>query len=288
MTGRAVSLSDVEAQGVTRSQNRALPSWAIDALLFGMPKCTSAKKIWGKFVSVSMAAQERGWTQTEFESEVIKRERRKNKVGQKRLMQHTLWTQLVATSRDEGHALKQLERAWAVGIDNRMNLGFRTRADLVADAIERAYGWTDRLVEGKDGLSETEMRVMSYVIAFVEKRQMSRVTCPAREVEEFTGIPRSTVHRTFKRLTNKGFLEQFSRGIWAKDASIRKAAIYGLSDPLSLRYGGRGAPSRKIDAWKRYVPERDSEEWARAHQRGVCVWGHGLTPAPTCSYLHGT
>jgi hypothetical protein len=66
--------------------NTAIPSWAIDSLLFGMPKYTSATKIWGRIVSVAMAAQERGWTPNEFVNEVTKTERRKNDIGQKRLL----------------------------------------------------------------------------------------------------------------------------------------------------------------------------------------------------------
>ena len=57
---------------------------------------------------------------------------------------------------------------------------------------------------------------MSYVIAFIEKRQMSRVTCAAREVGEFTGLPKSTAYRALKSLTEKGFLVQFSRGTRSK------------------------------------------------------------------------
>ena len=158
--------------------NRALPQWVIDWLLLGMPKYASAAKIWGRMVSIAMSAQARGWTQMEFINEVTKTERRKNAIGQKRLTEHKLWLQLKACSRDAGHALKQLDKAWAQGVEHRMNEGFHTAEDLIADAVERAYQWDDRLTEGKDGLLDTEMLVMSYVIAFIEKRQMTRVTCP--------------------------------------------------------------------------------------------------------------
>jgi len=114
--------------------NRALPQWAIDSLLFGVPKYTSAPKIWGWMVSIAMSAQARGWTQMQFINEVTKTERRKNAIGQKRLTEHKLWLQLKACSRDEGHALKQLEKAWAQGVEHRMNEGFRTAEDLIADA----------------------------------------------------------------------------------------------------------------------------------------------------------
>ena len=260
--------------------NRALPQWAIDWLLFGMPKYTSAAKIWGRMLSIAMSAQARGWTRMEFFNEVTKTERRKNSVGQKRLTEHKLWLQLKACSRDEGHALKQLEKAWAQGVEHRMNEGFRTAEDLIADAVERAHQWEDRLTEGKDGLLDTEMLVMSYVIAFIEKRQMSRVTCAVREVGEFTGLPKSTAYRALNSLTEKGFLVQFSRGTWSKTPGNRRAAIYGLGDPLDLRYGGRGGPSAKAYAYKHFAEERDSPEWKWVHHRRMCIWGQGLAPAP--------
>jgi hypothetical protein len=128
----------------------------------------------------------------EFINEVAKTERRKNSIGQKRLTEHKLWLQLKACSRDEGHDFQQLEKAWAQGIEHRMNQGFHTAEDLIANAVEAAWAWEDRLTEGKDGLLDTEMLVMSYVITFVEKRQMTRVTCSVREIGEFANIPKST------------------------------------------------------------------------------------------------
>jgi hypothetical protein len=263
---------------VVDKPNRALPHWAIDSLLDGMPRYTPTTKIWGRILSIAMSAQARGWTQMQFINEVAKTERRKNAIGQKRLTQHKLWLQLVACSGDEGHTLKQLDKAWAVGIEHRMNEGFRTAEDLIANAVEAAWAWDERLTEGKDGLSDNEALVMSYVIAYIEKRQMSRVTCPSRDVGEFTGIPHTTAVRILKRLTDNGFLVQFSRGAYSKRPGNRRAAIYGLGDPFSLRYGGRGAPSPKAYAYKRYVEERDSDDWERLLHRGVCVWGQGMVP----------
>jgi hypothetical protein len=105
-----------------------------------------------------------------------------------------------------------------------------------------------------------------YVIAFIEKRQMSRVTCSVREVGEFVNIPKSTAYRALKSLTDKGFLVQFSRGTRSKTPGNRRAAIYGLGDPLNLRYGGRGGPSTKANAYK--------------HRRRAGLTGVGVGPPP--------
>jgi DNA-binding MarR family transcriptional regulator len=263
--------------------NRALPQWAIDSLLFGMPKYTSSAKIWGQMLKIAMSAQARGWSQTDFENEVTKVERRKNGMGQKLLTEHKLWLQLKAHSRDEGHALQQLEKAWEQGIEHRMNQGFHTAEDLIANAVEAAWAWEDRLTEGKDGLLDTEMLVMSYVIASIEKRQITRVTCSVREIGEFTGLPKSTAYRALKSLTEKGFLVQVSRGTSSKKPSNRRAAIYRLGDPENLRYGGRGGPTLRPDqwVWKEFVPDRDADDLVRARHRRICVWGQGLGPDHT-------
>jgi hypothetical protein len=278
----------IEGLPEEHTPNRALPQWAIDWLLLGMPKYASAAKIWGRMVSIAMSAQARGWTQMEFINEVAKTERRKNSFGQKRLTEHKLWLQLKACSRDEGHALQQLEKAWEQAIENRMDEGFRTADDLIADAVERAYQWEDRLTEGKDGLPDSEALVMSYVIAFTKKRQMSQVTCPARAVGEFLNIPKSTAYRALKSLTEKGFLVQFSRGTWSEKPGNRRAAIYGLGDPLNLRYGGRGGPSTTAYAYKHFVEGRDSPAWEWVHHRGVCIWGQGLAPFTSWPLSIGT
>jgi hypothetical protein len=85
---------------------------------------------------------------------------------------------------------------------------------------------------------------------------MTRVTCSVREVGEFTGLPKSTAHRMLKSLTEKDFLVQVSRGTSSKTPGNRRAAIYGLGDPLNLRYGGRGGPSTQAYAYKHFVEGR--------------------------------
>jgi hypothetical protein len=119
--------------------NRALPTWAIDLLLFGMPKHTSSAKIWGVMLKIAMSAQARGWRQTEFFNEVTKTERRKNSTGQKRLTEHKLWLQMVAYS---NHPFTDLDKAWEQALENRMNEGFRTADDLIADAVAPTAGRT--------------------------------------------------------------------------------------------------------------------------------------------------
>jgi hypothetical protein len=137
-------LTVIEDLPEEHTPNRALPPWAIDLLLFGLPKYTSAPKIWGVMLKIAMSAQARGWGQTEFFNEVTKTERRKIRPGQRRLTQHQLWLQLKACSRDEGHATAQLEKAWQQGAEHRADLGFVTTEDLVNDAIGKAWEWEDR------------------------------------------------------------------------------------------------------------------------------------------------
>jgi hypothetical protein len=61
-------------------------------------------------------------------------------------------------------------------MENRMNEGFRTADDLIADAVERAYRWEDRLNEGKDGLPDSEALVLSWialVLSWIGRRSHS-------------------------------------------------------------------------------------------------------------------
>jgi hypothetical protein len=231
-------------QNTAVTPDRALPEWAIDLLMYGVPKYIPAPKIWGKVVSIAMSAQARGWTSIQFVNEVSKTERRKNKVGQRRWTSHHLWEQVLAYSRDSVDAFKELDKAWAAATDNLLSEGLRTPEDLIANAIERAWAWEDRLGEGTDNLSVAEASVMSYVIAEIKKRRMTRVTCPCRAVGEFAKIPHVSANRTLKSLANKGFLVQYSRGTWSESPSKRKAAIYGLSDPFSLKTGDGDEPLR--------------------------------------------
>lgn len=92
--------------------NRALPTWAIDQLMFGVPTYTPAPKIWGRAVSIAMCTQARGWTQMEFINEFMSRAMRKNKAGQKRYANHKLWEQIQAYSKHGNSGLTELDKAW--------------------------------------------------------------------------------------------------------------------------------------------------------------------------------
>lgn len=107
-----------------------------------------------------------------------------------------LWEQL-ATGRDgrprpDGYVLWQLQRAWDTGVANVNDAGSRAKADVRADAVERAYQWADRLTDGADNLTATEAAVMGYVVAETERRGMTRVTCPARDVGESAKVSPTT------------------------------------------------------------------------------------------------
>lgn len=236
--------------------NRALPSWAIDALMEGVPEYTSAPKTWGKAVSIAMCAQARGWTRMEFINEFMSRTMRKNRAGQKRFANHKLWEQIQAYSKHGNNGISELDKAWETAKINLLSgEGLTTPEELLNNALERAWAWETRLDEGEDGLSVAEASVMSYVLTEIERRQMARVTCPCRVVGEFAKLPHATAARTLKSLAERGFLTQFSRGTYAKDTSNRKAAVYSLSDPFTLRIGGRGAPSIKAKEFETSLTE---------------------------------
>lgn len=249
-----VATSTLTVDGVTAEQSmpdRALPQWAIDSLIFGMPTYTSAPKLWGKAVSIAMCMQARGWSESEFITEFMSRTQRKNKARQKRYANHKLWEQIQAYSKHGNSGLDEIKRAWAAAKDNLLACeGLTTPEELLTTAIEAASAWETRLEEAKDCLSVTETSVMLYVVTEIERRRMARVTCPCRSVAEFANVPPTTALRTLKALSEKGFLNQFSGGTYSKNPKCRKAAIYGLADPFTLRVGGRVALSPKPMASK--------------------------------------
>lgn len=206
--------------------NRALPGWAVDAILGGLPEpqARNRRQLWGMCVRIAMSAQRRGWNESEYLTEVTSRK-------------HGLWRQL--TTRRDGRTYpdpkgyKELRSAWQAATLNVNCVGPRPREEIAADAVELAFAWVDRITDNTDELSPVEAGVMGYVIAETERRGMLRVTCPGREVAEFAKVPHRTAARTLGRLTERGLLIKHSSGRRGS-GSNRKAAIYGLADPHTL------------------------------------------------------
>jgi phage FluMu protein Com len=205
---------------------RALPGWATDAIRFGIPEkeARDRRRVWTMAMKIAMSAYRRGWSQAAYSTEIV-------------LYENGLWRQL--TTRPGGRRLsrksgyKALWSAWDAGVANANDVGIRTREEIAADAVELAYMWVDRITDGVDNLSDVERGVMGYVIAETERRGYLRVTCPCREVAEFSKTSPMTAARVLNRLAERGLLVKNSsgrRGI----GNGRRAAIYGLVDPDTI------------------------------------------------------
>lgn len=219
---------------------RALPSWAVDRLDDGLYGRITPTRVWGELMRIAMSAQARGWTEMQFKTEVTERRLRRNRNGAKRYRYHGLWEQMLQCSADTSKAERSLDRAWQQAGLNLIKDGtLRTPEDLVADALERAYEWSDRLDDDRDKLTATQKAVMCYVMESVEKRNMSRVTCPSQALGDHIGVSAKTANRTLHWLQDRGFLDCFHRGARSSNPGRRKAAIYSLGDPFTLRVGGR-------------------------------------------------
>ena len=201
---------------------RALPGWATDAIRFGIPEkeARDQRRVWTMAMKIAMSAFRRGWSESNFTTEVI--------VGE-----HGLWRQL--TTRPDGRPMskksgyKSLSSAWEAARINANNVGVRTKEQIAADAVELAYKWVDRVTDGVDNLSDVERGVMGYVIAETERRGYLRVTCPCREVAEFSKTSPMTAARALNRLAERGLLVKHSPGRRGT-GNGRRAAIYGLPD----------------------------------------------------------
>lgn len=206
--------------------NRALPGWAVDYILFGIPEdhARDRRKLWGACVRIAMSAQRRGWNESEYLTEVSSRK-------------HGLWRQ-VTTQRDgrpypDSKGYKELRSAWEAARLNVNDVGIRTRDDIASDAMDLAVLWVEWITDHPGQLSEIEASVMGYVITETERRGMLRVTCPGREVAEFSKTSHRTAARVLHRLVERGLLIQHSSGRRGTGTN-RKAAIYGLVDPETL------------------------------------------------------
>jgi DNA-binding MarR family transcriptional regulator len=203
-----------------------------------MPKSQKpdATKVWGALVSIAMSARQRGWTRIQFTDEVTRNERQKVN-GKRRWTSHRLWWQLKSFSRNDPHAFRSLDRAWDIAAENLRGTTLRTPEDLKATAVETAFLWSDRLLAGTDGLTDSEILVMDYVVQETERRGMTRVTCPARAVGEHAKVSPMTASRKLKKLAAQGFPVQHSPGHGGSEPSRRRAAIYSLTDPEGPRAG---------------------------------------------------
>ena len=222
--------------------NRALPSHILHILATGAPgRNPGARQVWGKVVSVAMSARRRGWTEMQYIDEVWSKKTRRGDDGRKTHGYWPLTNQLLVSAKgNELRAHREVERAWKTAGDNLLQEhSLKTPEDFIADVIESAYAWEDRLDEGVDNLSITQKRVMLYVTTSVSKRRNSKVTCPCREVGAAAGIPYRTANYTMRHLADKGFLNLHDKGTHSADPKNWKAAIYSLSDSFSLPHGGR-------------------------------------------------
>jgi hypothetical protein len=211
---------DTQERPAAPKLNRALPSWAVDAVRFGLKgkEGHDSRRVWGMAVSIAMSAQQRGWSEQDYVNEINRHESH---------LWHQLKTGKKGRPTSEGTAYKALEQAWVAARDNLIDLGERTRDDIRADATELAFLWTDRLADNVDGLTDTQIAVMRYVICQTEERGMFKVTCPVRQVGEFAKVSIKTASRTLGALTDKGLLNRYSRGTHSPNGT-GKASIHGL------------------------------------------------------------
>lgn len=208
--------------------DRALPGWAVDCILFGIPddQARDRRKLWGACVRIAMSAQRRGWSESDYLTEI-------------NLRKHGLWRQLT-TQRDgrpypEPKGYKELRSAWKAARLNVNDVGCRTRDEIASDAMDLAFVWVEWITDHPGHLSEAEAGVMGYVIAETERRGMLRVTCPGRAVAEFSKTSHRTAARVLDRLVKRGLLIKHSPGRrWKKRTPSGRAAIYGLADPETL------------------------------------------------------
>ncbi len=212
--------------------DRALPGSYVDVIREGTPTGYYSD-VYGALVSIAMSAFRRGWTESEFIIEI-------SNVG----ANAKLWMQVLRVRARDGKAsrsqqagIRVLHKAWSQAVANCNNVGLRSREELRAEAVERAFQWTDRLVDNPDDLTDAEQAVMGYVISETERRGRLRVTCPGRAVAEYAKLSHRTAVRILERLDQRGLLDKCSSGRpQSRDGSPGKAATFSLVDPAGLAH----------------------------------------------------
>ncbi|QZT64452.1 hypothetical protein [Mycolicibacterium austroafricanum] len=212
--------------------DHALPGDYVDLIRDGHPT-GNYNEVFGALVSIAMSAFRRGWTESEYIIEI-------SNVG----VNAKLWMQVLRFRPRDGKArrsqqagIRELRKAWSQAVANCNNVGIRSREELRDEAVERAFQWTDRLVDNPDNLTDAEQAVMRYVVSETERRGRLRVTCPGRAVAEYAKLSHRTAARILDRLFQRGLLDKRSSGRpQGRDGSPGKAATFSLIDPADLAH----------------------------------------------------
>src|SRR4051794_2308906 len=101
-------LAMLATSGLRPEYAHALPTGHFDRLRFGLPDEPAVTQVWSAFVSIAMSAQIRGWSQTEFTTEVTGRTGLRIN-GARRWVPNRLWCQLDELARNPQ---RSLDDAW--------------------------------------------------------------------------------------------------------------------------------------------------------------------------------
>lgn len=194
------------AVGTQTPLRRALPGWAVDRIRDGVPptdlRARGDRAVFAALVSTAMSAIQREIAYAEWHGLII--ETRSNLGRQARLSKGR-------TDIGRDRLARQLRRAWAAAAANVATSPRLTcsRIKAVSQAllfnIEAADEWT--------GTAEPlDRKVYAHALAEAARRGTTSPVLPVREVEQATGVPRSTVYRSLSRLQEAGLLTLKCRG----------------------------------------------------------------------------
>lgn len=168
----------------------------------------------------ALSARRLGWTRVQWSNQLI--DGAMAAPGQK--PSHVLWDQL---QRHSTNPYKLLDNIW-----EQARKHIEKDPANKARARARARAWA-RLARTLD-LTDTQQRVLGWVIAKVTETGFARVNCAHRTVATNTGLTRTTALETLDDLTGLKILVRYSRGRPGKKGE-GKAARYGLANPASRR-----------------------------------------------------
>ncbi|MDN4517288.1 hypothetical protein JN086_13260 [Mycolicibacterium austroafricanum] len=128
------SLGDKPDSTDAHDLDHALPGSYVDMIRDGAA-AGHYSEVYGALVSIAMSAFRRGWTESEYIIEISNA-----RVNAK------LWMQVLRVRTRDGKAsrsqqagIRVLRKAWSQAVANCNNVGLRSREELRADAVERAF-----------------------------------------------------------------------------------------------------------------------------------------------------
>lgn len=234
----AQSAPNVQSNTTAARPRRALPPWAIDSIVQGVPAAvireSGDKAVWQLLGRVALSALNAGWTRNEWLDEVTRP--RSGLGNQVRLT-------VKGKERNARQMYKTLDSAWDRATARHKASPAWTKANVAAEVEERAQAIRAAIQDPDNRLPDAQRLVLEYVMEQAIAKGCTVVNLPRRAVVEATGLKEKAVRIALAQLSECDWppMPLVERGRPAgANSRVRKANAYGMPAPAALHaYLGR-------------------------------------------------